>query len=244
MKCIAEITKCKYSAKKNIKSIGPLYSVEYPATTSASVSEWSNGALFDSRNSIRIKPEAAGAYKNKYQQFDCIRTKSWKLADWELQTSNEYITVIKISNDITWTKPLTVPIIAYLDWLSKPTTEKKIFDSNIKIRWYKIIESTESIKSRLGPHTKFKENNNWAVNKNDKNIGAREVVGLGIIKISFVNILTRSAKTWNAPLRPIKVGPILLWANANNFRSDKTTKSVSKTTNNALNKIPSDILYF
>jgi hypothetical protein len=39
IKCIADITKCKYSAKKNIKSIDPLYSVEYPATTSASVSE-------------------------------------------------------------------------------------------------------------------------------------------------------------------------------------------------------------
>jgi hypothetical protein len=39
IKCIADITRCRYSAKKNIKSIGPLYSVEYPATTSASVSE-------------------------------------------------------------------------------------------------------------------------------------------------------------------------------------------------------------
>jgi len=28
IKCIAEITKCKYSAKKNISSIDPLYSVE------------------------------------------------------------------------------------------------------------------------------------------------------------------------------------------------------------------------
>jgi hypothetical protein len=67
IKWIAEITKCKYSAKKNISSIGPLYSVEYPATTSASVSEWSNGARLDSKNSISIKPEAAGAYKNKHQ---------------------------------------------------------------------------------------------------------------------------------------------------------------------------------
>jgi hypothetical protein len=38
MKCKTEITKWKYSAKKIIKSIGPLYSVEYPATTSDSVS--------------------------------------------------------------------------------------------------------------------------------------------------------------------------------------------------------------
>lgn len=67
IKCIADITKCKYSAKKNIKSIDPLYSVEYPATTSASVSEWSKGALLDSKNSINTKPEAAGAYKNKHQ---------------------------------------------------------------------------------------------------------------------------------------------------------------------------------
>ena len=28
IKCIADIIKCKYSAKKIIKSIGPLYSVE------------------------------------------------------------------------------------------------------------------------------------------------------------------------------------------------------------------------
>jgi hypothetical protein len=28
IKCSAEMTKCRYSAKKNIKSIGPLYSVE------------------------------------------------------------------------------------------------------------------------------------------------------------------------------------------------------------------------
>lgn len=67
MKCIADITKCKYSAKKNISSMGPLYSVEYPATTSASVSEWSKGARLDSRNSISTKPEAAGAYKKRHQ---------------------------------------------------------------------------------------------------------------------------------------------------------------------------------
>jgi hypothetical protein len=38
IKCIADIIKCKYSHKKIINNIGPLYSVEYPATTSASVS--------------------------------------------------------------------------------------------------------------------------------------------------------------------------------------------------------------
>jgi hypothetical protein len=61
IKCIAEITKCKYSAKKNINNIEQLYSVEYPATTSASVSEWSNGALLDSKNSISTNPDDAGA---------------------------------------------------------------------------------------------------------------------------------------------------------------------------------------
>lgn len=64
---MAEITKCKYSAKKNISNIEPLYSVEYPATTSASVSEWSNGARLDSKNKMSTKPDAAGAYKNKHQ---------------------------------------------------------------------------------------------------------------------------------------------------------------------------------
>jgi hypothetical protein len=61
IKCIADITRCKYSAKKNISNMGPLYSVEYPATTSASVSEWSKGARFDSRKSINTNPDAAGA---------------------------------------------------------------------------------------------------------------------------------------------------------------------------------------
>jgi hypothetical protein len=37
-KWIDAITKCRYSAKKIIKSIEPLYSTAYPATTSDSVS--------------------------------------------------------------------------------------------------------------------------------------------------------------------------------------------------------------
>ena len=41
--------------------MGPLYSVEYPATTSDSVSAWSNGARLDSKNSTIINPDAAGA---------------------------------------------------------------------------------------------------------------------------------------------------------------------------------------
>jgi hypothetical protein len=118
------------------------------------------------------------------------------------------MTVIKISSDITWTRPLTVPIIAYLDWLSRPTTEKNMLDSNIKTKWYNIIESTESISNILGPHAKLSANSNCAVNNNDKNIGASVVVDLGIIKISLVNNLNKSARICHAPLRPIRVGPI------------------------------------
>jgi hypothetical protein len=79
------------------------------------------------------------------------------------------------------------------------------------------------------------------VNSNDKNIGASVVVGLGIRKISLVNILNKSAAICHEPLRPIKVGPIRLWANANNFRSDKTQNKVSKTTSKELSNIASDI---
>ena len=51
-----------------------------------------------------------------------------------------------------------------------------------------------------------------------------------IRKISFVNILKRSASIWNAPLRPIKVGPIRRCAKASNLRSVRTTNNVSSTT--------------
>ena len=137
------------------------------------------------------------------------------------------------------TKPLTVPIIAYLDWLSSPTIEKNIFDSSINIRWYKIIESTESTKNILGPQIKLRENKSWVVNNSDRNIGAITVAGLGIKKISLVNILNKSAKIWKAPLRPINVGPIRRWAKASNFLSVNTTKRVNKTTNNDDNKAAS-----
>ena len=63
-------------------------------------------------------------------------------------------------------------------------------------------------------------------------MGAITVAGRGIKKISFVSILNKSAKIWNAPFRPIKVGPIRRWANANNLRSVKTTNKVNKTTSN------------
>lgn len=148
---------------------------------------------------------------------------------------------MKMSRDITWTSPLTVPIIAYLDWLSKPTTEKKILDNNINIRWYSIIESTESTKSRLGPHAKFNAKSSWAVNNNDKNMGASVVVGRGMRNISLVSILNKSAAICHDPLRPIKVGPIRRWANANNFRSDRTQNKVNSTTSNALSNIASDM---
>ena len=59
-KCTDAITRCRYSAKKIIKSMGPLYSTAYPATTSASVSAWSKGVRFDSNKNNTRKPEAAG----------------------------------------------------------------------------------------------------------------------------------------------------------------------------------------
>ena len=64
-----------------------------------------------------------------------------------------------------------------------------MLDNKINIKWYNIIESTESTKKREGPHIKFKENNNWEANNKDKKIGAITLAGLGIIKISFDNIL-------------------------------------------------------
>jgi hypothetical protein len=101
--------------------------------------------------------------------------------------------VTKISREITWTKPRIVAIIAYLEWLNKPTIEKKILENNIKIKWYRTIESIASKRYILGPQTKFKLNINCIENSKDKKIGAATVVGLGIRKISLVNILKRSA---------------------------------------------------
>ena len=78
-------------------------------------------------------------------------------------------------------------------------------------------------------------------------MGAITVAGLGIKKISFVSILKRSAKIWNAPFLPIKVGPIRLWAKANNLRSSKTTNKVNNTTsredNNTISWINSNIFF-
>ena len=50
-----------------MSSIAPLYSVAYPATTSDSVSAWSKGALFDSRNNTITKLDAIGAKIKMFQ---------------------------------------------------------------------------------------------------------------------------------------------------------------------------------
>jgi len=76
-------------------------------------------------------------------------------------------------------------------------------------------------------------------NSNDRNIGAITVDGRGIKNISLVNILKRSAAIWNAPLRPMRVGPILRWANARSLRSVSTIKSVNKTTSKDDNRAAS-----
>lgn len=169
--------------------------------------------------------------------------KSWKLVDCETKTRSEYRTVIKISNEITWTKPLIVDIIAYLDWLSRPTIEKNILDINISTRWYSTIESTDSTINILGPQIKFMLKSSCVANNKDRNIGAATVVGLGIKKISFVSILNRSAKIWNAPLRPINVGPIRLWVKAKSLRSVNTTNNVNNTETSDINKANSWIVF-
>ena len=130
-----------------------------------------------------------------------------------------------------WTRPRTVLMIAYRDWLSKPTIEKKMLDRRIRTRWYKIIESTESTRNILGPQIKLSENNNCVANNKERNIGAITVAGRGMRKTSLVSILNKSANIWKAPLRPIRVGPIRRWANASNLRSVKTTNRVNNITN-------------
>ena len=109
-------------------------------------------------------------------------------------------------------------------------------------RWYSTIESTDSAINILGPQIKFRLNKSWTENNDDKKIGAVTVVGRGIKKISLDNILKRSATIWNAPLRPIKVGPIRLWAKANILRSNKTMNSTVSTQVRASNKANSWIL--
>lgn len=148
------------------------------------------------------------------------------MADCEDKTNTEYKTVTNMSSDITWTRPLIVDKIAYLDWLKTPTIEKKIFENRIITKWYNTIESTDSKMNMLGPQMKFRPNNNWAINVNDKNIGAATVVGRGIINNSFVKSLNKSATIWKAPFLPRRVGPILLCEKAKSLRSVNITKRV------------------
>ena len=67
--------------------------------------------------------------------------------------------------------------------------------------------------------------------------GANAVVGLGIKNISLVNIFTKSRRIWNAPLRPIKVGPRRLIAYANNLRSVKVTNSIKRIVRSAIKRL-------
>jgi hypothetical protein len=68
-----------------------------------------------------------------------------------------------------------------------------MFDKRISTKWYSIIESTPSISSILGPQAKFKAKRSWAVKSKDKKMGAKVVVDRGIIKISLVKSLNKSA---------------------------------------------------
>lgn len=67
IKCTDDITRCKYSQRKNIINMGPLYSTAYPETTSDSVSAWSKGVRFASSKRTTTKEKAAGLYKKKNQ---------------------------------------------------------------------------------------------------------------------------------------------------------------------------------
>lgn len=107
-----------------------------------------------------------------------------------------------------------------------------MLESRTSIKWYNIIESTESTKNILGPQTKFSANRSCVTKSNERKIGAITVEGRGIKKISLVNILNRSASIWKAPFLPMRVGPIRLCAKASNLRSVKTMNSVKSTTNN------------
>lgn len=91
------------------------------------------------------------------------------------------------------------------------------------------MESTESTRNMEGPQIKFSENSNWEAKSKDRKIGAITEAGRGIINISLDSILNKSANIWNAPLRPISVGPIRLCANAKSLRSVNITNKVNKT---------------
>lgn len=188
--------------------MGPLYSTAYPATTSDSVSAWSKGVRFDSRRSNKTKIEAIGLYRKKNQYCVWIWTKSWKLADCDDKIKREYKMVIKISKEITWTRARTVPIIAYRDWLIKPTSTKNILLKSTSIRWYNTKESIDSNKNMDGPQIKFCENTNCVAYNSAKIRGAKAELGRGIKKISFVSNFIKSRAIWKAPFLPITAGPI------------------------------------
>jgi hypothetical protein len=83
---------------------------------------------------------------------------------------------------------------------------------------------------------KLREKRSWDAKRRERKIGAITDAGLGIMKISLDNILNKSATIWKAPLRPIKVGPIRLCANARSLRSDKITNKAKSTTKKEDNK--------
>lgn len=104
-----------------------------------------------------------------------------------------------------------------------------MFPKRIKIKWYRIIDSSPENKIIEGPQTKFCEKSSWQQNNSAINIGAVVVVGRGIKKSSFVNNLTKSVTIWNEPLRPINTGPIRLITNARSFLSFNTTNKTNNT---------------
>lgn len=97
-----------------------------------------------------------------------------------------------------------------------------------------------------GPQTKFCENHNCEVQTRAMKMGANDVAGLGIKKISFDKNLTRSTTIWKDPFRPIKTGPTLLITYAKIFlsaRAINNKKSIdSRQTNNPVSLIISIII--
>jgi hypothetical protein len=137
--------------------------------------------------------------------------------------------VINMSKDITCTKERAVAMIAYRDCDSSPTIVKKIFPNNIKIKWYKIMESRLSNINMEGPQIKVCEKANWQEYRRARKIGTKLVVGRGIKNVSLVTSLTKSNAIWKAPFLPINMGPTLLIAYASSFRSTRTTNKVKRT---------------
>ncbi len=140
--------------------------------------------------------------------------------------------VTKISSERTWTKDRKDPIKAYRDWLKNPNKTKKIFESRVKIKWYKIKESTVENKKNDDPIIKFWAKINWIAYKIIRNRGAAVELERGIKNVSLVKSFIKSKIIWKKPLRPIMAGPIRRCAYARNLRSVKTTNNVSNITIN------------